>query len=423
LRRLRAGFPVAVPARELGVDAVVALSDRRVIQPGFPPDSGDSLVMEHEGEAVAFSVFKIGNGYLCREERDANPRTLEGLSADELRLCRLNRVEFYRVLAGDLAIDADPVEIARGIWRIGRRTMAGLGRTCVYLVEPGFREEHLERALIRETFKVVCFLGVGALPHAEVPSGIKLVTGIVEVRAGSFHSNIFEDLAASVDAPAAATYVDLESSPQRLVICGEEFPMLEHLGNPLVGLKYLEFLIDHPREPIAAWKLFLAANPGLNDGARAMLIADDSDGEEGRQDQDEVITGIRQTDDRPELQPDWEDDLADPKALKNVRDDLAKKREQLDRLLLQQPPERKIQELEQEISGLEDYLGAGRSSNIRARPIKHSGREKARDSVRNGLKTVIARVAKQNMARARELDLSISKGYDVMFTPPPDWGL
>jgi hypothetical protein len=415
---------VVVPARELGADTVDTLADQRVVQPGFPPDSGDSLVLVYEGEAVAFSVFKVGNGYLCREERDANPRTLKGLSADELRLCHLNRVEFYRVLAGDLAIDADPVEVARGIWRIGRRTMAGLGRTCVYLVEPGFCEEHLERALIRESFKVVCLLGVGAMPHAEVPSGIKLVTGIVEVRAGSFHSNIFEDLAASVGAPAAATYVDLESSPQRLVICGEEFPMLEHLGNPLVGLKYLEFLIDHPREPIAAWKLFLAANPGLNDGARSMLMADDFDGEEGELDQEAVVTGIRQTDERPELQPGWEDDKADAKALRSVREDLARKREQLSQLHAEQPQsDRKIRDLEQEISRLEDYLGAGNGPKIRVRPIKHSGREKARDSVRNGLKTVIARVAKQNKERAQELDLSISKGYDVMFTPPPDWGL
>jgi len=42
--------------------------------------------LECEGEAVGFSVFKTGDIFLCREDRDANPRTLKLPESEKQRL-------------------------------------------------------------------------------------------------------------------------------------------------------------------------------------------------------------------------------------------------------------------------------------------------------------------------------------------------
>jgi hypothetical protein len=406
-----------IPARDLGEEVTRHLLDQRIFSSGFPPDSGDSVVLDHDGDSVAFSVMRRGQRLICIEEREANPRTLD-LSPEELRLCELNRASFYQVLAVDLGIAPDLAEQARGIWRIGRRTIRDLGRACIYLVEPGFRPTDLELILDRETFKFVCVLGINDMPEAAAV-GKSIMTGLVRDHEGKFHSEVFADLLASTAPSSAATYVDLGSMPQKLVICGEEFLMAEHKGQPPIGMKYLEHLFDNVREAIPVWTLYLAANPGLSEVA--MVVGQEDEDEEI--DEDAVMTGAKRGQKQHVLRPNWEEESTNFKSRKLAMTELSKKREQLEQMISKSAASERTKELQAEIVKLEKYLGIGKHPRNRHRPIKNSDLEMARKSVSNGIDVVIRRVAKQSQDRARNLSESIHQGYEVMFNPPPDWGL
>lgn len=408
---------MVIPAHDLGEEAARHLLDQRILSPGFPPNSGDSVILDHEGESVAFTVVTRGQRVICVEEREANPRSLD-LRIEDLRLCGLERSCFYRLLAADLGIDPDPAEQARGIWRVGRRSIPDLGRTCVYFVEPGFHQADLELIVGRESFKCICVLGINDIPETAV-SGKTVVTGLVRDQEGRFHSEVFADLLASSEPSSAATYVDLEATPQKLVICGEEFPMLEHKGQPLIGLKYLEHLFDHARETIPVWNLYLAANPGLSEAALVMGRED----EDEEIDEDSVMTGVKHGQKQHVLRPNWEEESTNAESRKLAMADLTKKRAQLEQLRSKGTATKRIKHLEGEIAELEEYVGIGRHQRNQNRPIKNSDREMARKSVSNGIEVIVRRVAKQNEKRAQELSDAIHQGFDVMFTPPPDWRL
>jgi hypothetical protein len=418
LRELSAGVPCVFPACAFGVSPMAELVRGGLFVRGFPPDSGDHIGLEIDGEVSEFCVYRVRGEFHCEEIREANPRHLR-YSEDDLTMHTLVRTRFYQDMAGDLGITGQLAEVARGIWEIGRRNLPGHGRVKVYFVEEGVGHAEITACIAKHGFKLNCVLfsergpGNVSLPDKQVQAAQLLV------RNGRFLTEAFEDLAASGPDSIPETGVDLDSTPQKLVILGEEFLMPLHKNKPLIGLKYLSMMFDQPRDTIPAWDLFLAGHPGDSDNEED----DDEDGDDPTG-SGEIMTGTKRHDKRAKVRPSWEDTKMDSNTWRAVGQDLDKKRKRLESLAKQGVQTgAEARNLKKEIEELKKYLDSGQGADGRKRAIKHSDRDKARDSVRGGIKVVIQHVAKQNPARAEELRNSLDLGYDVMFKPPPDWGI
>jgi len=324
-------------------------------------------------------------------------------------------------MAGDIGVSGPIVEIATGVRELGRKNIPGQGKAKIILVGQGVRENDLVARLVQDGFKTICLLYHGSPPGRVSFRDKTVVLSPVMLQAGRFVTEAIEDLAASRTESIPETWVDLESTPQKLVLCGEDFPMPMHKGTPLIGLKYIAVLFDRARECIPVWDLFVAAKPGLSD-----LGADGSYGEEEEDptDMEQVSTGMKLSDNLSSICPGWEDASMDPDTRKIIGQDLAKKRKRLENLAKQGVQTgSEVRNLTKKISKLKTYLDAGQGAGGRKRAIKHGDKEKARDSVRGGIKKLIEPIEKQNPARAEEFKNSLDLGYDVMFKPPPEWGI
>ena len=398
---------------------MVELVRSGIYERGLQPENGDCITLETIAGPSEFFVFRIGKRVLCEETREGNKREFWFDDDENLRWYSLKRQAFYALMANDLGVAGPVVRLDRGIWELGRKNIPGQGRAKIMFVEQGVEENDLVACLVRHGFKTNCLLFHGK-PPAQISMPEKnIVASSVLVTEGLFVTDVFEDVAASRPESIPETGVDLDSTPQKLVICGEDFPMPLHKGKPLIGLTYLAVLFDRARDSIPVWDLFVAAKPGLSD-----LAADgpNEEDEEDPTDTEQVSTGMKRSDKRPIIRPGWEDVRMDSDTRKIVGQDLAKKRNRLESLANQGVQTgSEVKNLKKEISELEKYLNAGMGVGGRKRAIKHGDRDKARDSVRGGIGVVIQHVAKQNPERAEELRNSLDLGYDVMFKPPPEW--
>lgn len=392
-------------------------------QPGFPPEIGDCIVLDTDSGPADFFVYHIGKRILCEENREANRRELWFDDENELRWHALKREAFYALMAGDFGIASPVVCLGRGIWELGRKNIAGQGRAKVIFVEQGVEQNDIVACLALHGFKTNCLLFHGKQPAQVSVPDKNVVSSPVLVKDGRFSSEFIEDLVASRHDSIPETGIDLDSTPQRLVILGEEFEMPLHRGKPLIGLRYLATCFDLARQCIPVWDLFVAVKPGLSDLDRGLDV-DEYENEEDTVDTELVSTGMKRSVERPSIQPVWEDAKMDAATRKIVGQDLAKKRKRLESLT-----ERgvktgaEVRDLNKKVAELKKYLDEGQGINGRKRALKHGDKEKARDSVRGGIKKVIEIVENQNPARAEELRSSLDLGYDVMFKPPPDWGI
>jgi hypothetical protein len=390
-----------------------------IYQQGFPPEIGDCIVLDTDSGPADFFVYHIGKRILCEENREANRRELWFNDENELRWHTLKRDAFYALMAGDFGIAGPVVRLDRGIWELGRKNIPGQGRTKVIFVEQGAGESVLVACLALHGFKTNCLLFHGKPPAQVSVPDKNVVSSPVIVEEGHFSTKVFEDLVASRPDSIPETGVDLDSIPQRLVILGEEFTMPLYNGKPLIGLKYLSVLFDRARESIPAWELFLGGHPGDADNE-----TDDVANEREATDSGTVMTGTKRQDKRAQIQPSWDDPDMDAQSRKEIGRDLAAKRKQLEALSKQGIKSgRKVDLLKQDVADCENHLNKGSGVGGRRRAIKHTDRDRARDSVRNGLAVVIGHVKKRNPDRAKELRGSFDFGYHVMFKPPPDWGI
>jgi hypothetical protein len=399
------------------------LARNGIYQPGLPPETGDCIVLDTESGPVDFFVYRIGKQILCEEDSEANRREFWFDDEKDLRWHTLKREAFYALMSGDFGIAGPVVRLDRGIWELGRRNIPSQGRAKVIFVEQGVEKNDLIACIARHGFKTNCLLFHGKSPaQISVPDRY-VVASQVLVEEGRFVTEVFEDLVASRPDSIPETGVDLDSTPQRLVILGEEFQMPLHRGKPLIGLKYLAACFDRARQCIPVWDLFVVAKPGLSDNDSDSDDPEDI-GEEDSVDTELVSTGMKRSVERPSIQPVWEDAKMDAVTRKKVGQDLAKKRKRLESLAEQcVTTGAEVRNLNKEVAELKKYLDGGQGIKGRKRALKHGDKEKARDSVRGGIKKVIEIVENQNPARAEELRSSLDLGYDVMFKPPPDWGI
>lgn len=375
---------------ELGIEAADRLAGQGILQQGFPPESGDSLVLEHEGERVAFGVFKTGERYMCQEEREANPRSLTRTAA-ELTLFQIQRSALYRAIAEDLGIVPEAAELHPGIWELGRRAVPGHGRAKVIFVETGHRSEQLQLCLLQETFKLVCVLGHDSTPSNMDVSSKTVITGMVRVRAERFVSEVFEDLTASVGESKSATFVDLEATPAALFIAGQQFKLPMANRQPADGCRYLAHLFDHTGEPFSCWELYCAIRPELREKAGGQTRTDPA---------------------------------IDPQAKREFQTELSKARADLEEAERDQTmPESEIDRLQHNYERLLEQKAKLINLAGKSRALPGSDSEKARQNVRKALQVVTRAVSEQDADVGFALKIALGKGDPVTFLPPSEWGM
>lgn len=422
LRDLWRGAEVVLLRREFDAAALHELVDMGVFRLGLLPEDGAELLLEVEGGKPGwFNVLPRGASFSCYENTDLVPRTMK-VGEEELRFCHLERAGFYRLMAADLGIVGQVQELGRGIWEIGRKAPTGGNRAKVTFVEEGVGRADLLLCLAQDPYLSHCLLHHGDGPGPVQIAGKTVVQSAVAVAGEAFASDLFEDLSASAAPAGPATWVEIAGGQAIVSLGGRQITIPPHRGRPLLGAVYLSMLFDQPGVPVNAWDLFASASPdhGDNeDGAR-----EDDDPVDGDQDAGgEGAFGGRKPDARRPLpRAVGGDERTDMRAIAEVRKALEKAgKDRIAALGLGAPPG-EVAELDGQIAALERYLQENTDLGDRVRKMAGGDREKARDSVRNAIETLIGKVAGVDKALAAKLRRSISLGYEVMFTPPPEWG-
>lgn len=385
---LRADDDVVIPAYFFGTALMAQLARGGVFERGFPPETGDFIVLDIDGESSDFGVHPVRGELVCYENREANPRTLR-FSVEELTLHTLRRLAFYTLMAKDLEISGQVTELQRGIWELGRKSLPGRDRSKVIFIERGVRETDLTTCLMRDNFNTLCLLFHGAPPRQLDIPGKLIVPSQLEVVGGRFVSEIFEDLVASQSVGAVETGIDLEESPPKLWICGQEFRMPDDRGRPTLGVLYLAALFDRPRESISCWDLERLAKPRLETTVSAAMGSDQRLDEQATRELNKQIS---------EAEAELAEIEGDPNATELEIRDVARL---LDRLRSQKKQDTGLQ-------GKSRLLGS-------------SDKDKARGRVRKALDAVTAFIGKQNAEIGATMAVSIGEGAEIYFNPPPDW--
>jgi hypothetical protein len=358
--------------------------------PGFPPDNGDHIGLEIDGEVSEFCVYRVRDEFHCEEVREANPRRLRH-SEEEITMHTLVRKSFYEFVAEDLGITGRVIELGHGIWELGRKRLPGRDSSKVIFIEAGVPAAALELTLMRDSFTVLCLLHHGKSPMHDWHSDKTLVSGVIEVRDGRYASDVFEDLFASQSESSADTRIELDEYPPKLWICGEEFKLPGDRGRPTLGVLYLAHLFENPRSPISCWDVERLVNPKLKELASLTFGADPRMDKDAQRALDESIK---------QASISLEEAKKDPGAAQFEIDEA---QSELDRLLEQKQAD----------------TGKGGKSRL----LGDTDKEKARRRVRKALDAVVAFVAKQNPVIREPLREAVGEGAEIYFNPPPDWEL
>ena len=67
LRDLRSGEPCVFPACAFGVQPMAELVKAGLFRRGFPPEDGDHIGLEIDGEMAEFGVFRVREEFHCDE--------------------------------------------------------------------------------------------------------------------------------------------------------------------------------------------------------------------------------------------------------------------------------------------------------------------------------------------------------------------
>ena len=358
---------------------------------GFPPDSGDHIGLEVDGEMREFCAYRVRGEFHCEELGVVRPRKLR-YSGDELTMHTLSRARFYECVAKDLGVTGQVIDLGHGIWELGRKRLPGRDSSKVIFIEAGVPTAVLELTLMRDPFMTLCLLHHGKPPMHDWHSDKTLFRGVIEVRDGRYASDVFEDLSASQRESSSATRIELEELPPKLWICGEEFNLpISPEGIPTDGCRYLAYLFDHGEKPITCWDLYFALRPEEKEKIGGPGWSDEIIDEQGKLDFKKQLQEAQAELSEAELDPSMPAD-----ELEQARD--------------------KVHELQEQRAKL--FGKAGRS-----RQIVEGDRGKARQRVRKALKLVIDKVKIQDAATGAALGESLGEGDQVTFRPPPDWRL
>ena len=390
LRELNAGLPLVVPACALGVNTMAKMVRDGLFVREFPPDSGDCICLEIDGELSEFCVYRVRDLFHCEEIREANPRQLRH-SEDELTMHTLVRKKFYEIMAADLGVTGQVIEVGNGLWELGRKKLPGRDTSKVIFLDSGVTAAVLELTLMRDPFKTLCLLHQGDAPLHDWHSDKTLIRGTIEVCEDRYASDVFEDLLASQRESSADTRIELDEHPPKLWICGEEFKLPADRGRPTLGVLNLSYLFENPRTPISCWDIERAVNPKLRE------LTSEAHGSDTRLDK-EALRALEAS--IKEASINLEEVMRDPSASQFERDEA---QSELDQLL-----ERKQAD-----------IGKGGKSRL----LSDTDQVKARGRVRKAIRAVIEYIANQNPVMKEPLLQAIDTGTEIYFNPPPDWNI
>lgn len=390
LRDLARGSEVVIPAWTFGVPLMGNLAKAGVFERGFPPDSGDSVVIDFGDEWVPFNVFRVRDRWQCVEDRDANPRELWLTDAD-LTAHTLCRGAFYGLMAGELGLSGQVAELQPGIWELGRKRLEHRGLCKVVFAEARVPCEAITLFVAQDPFRSFCVLSAGHCHNIPSVGEKTVVPGLVTVSNGKFTSGVFEDLEASSVPEVEYSGLDLAESPPKLWILGTAYQLPQDRGRPTLGVLYLAGLFEIPWTAISCWDLERKVNKPLETTAPAAMGSDPTL-------DDPAMTAIRKS--IRELEAELAEMRGDPSSSEVEIRDTAK---QLDRLR----------------GRLKKDLGQHGKSRLLSAPDK----DKARRRVRKALDSVVDAVGKQSEEVADKLRQALGEGAEIYFNPPQNWGI
>ena len=385
-------------AFKLGAVNMVKLVENRIFDLAEPLDNlPDIIWLDIDGENESYEIIQSSDIINCyRICIPSNCKTFHSentgykFTIKDFQPHKLVRENFYAAMAEDLDLTMQVCQLGIGLWELGRKNIAGLGRARFIFVEQGVEKNDIIACIALHGFKNNCLLFHGNPPaQINVPEK-HVVSAQVFVTGGQFVTEIFEDLHASSQS-SSATYIDLNSTPKKLVICGEEFRLPDDRGRPTLGVLYLAQLFENPRDAISCWDIERIVKPKLKDTTSIAFGAD------------------------PRM--DKKTQRALKESIKDARSDLINAQNDHTATPLE------IDEAQSKLDGLLEQQQADTGKGGKSRLLGNSDKEKARRRVRKALDAVVMFIAKQNPAIREPLQEAIGEGAQIYFSPPPDWEL
>jgi len=349
--------------QEIGNEALDELCAKGIFRSGLLPDDGDELLVHDKSGSRYCHVIRNAEEYFCYETHNGKGLTLK-LPIEELRLFDLCRANLYRSVADDLGCKSRPTNLALGIWQIGTRLIPEKGNCLFIVVEPGVNPVDVFRIPELVQYKILGVLWIGER-QALANAGSRIIFhGDLVAGEGAFHSTLISEIQDMEISDSFEAYIDLDGSPPKLVINKSAIPLPCTSSGPTDGVSYFDYLMQHPRTPIACWDLYLEIHPAIGS---------------------EVGT------------PKWNEDRLDETAKNQITDTLRRKRAELHQAE-DDPgiPECERQLLRDDVASLGEHLRQDVGISGRSRQIGSGDREKARQKVRKALSALLLHIKKQD---------------------------
>lgn len=395
LSELVAGGEVGLLGLDFPTSAVRAgLVKDGILTAGQPVESGTDVFMPVGGRREWRTLVSTKDGFLAHPTRYGAKATV--VKECDGILYSLDRKALYRRVAKDLGCrHGEPEKHVPGVWSIGTKHLAKAGAAKVYIVERGVAKDVLERVVRAAHFKWIYVLGVGAplLALDALSSQVDkvVVGGMLKANDERFFSAELEEMDSVVPPPQDGAFLDITSNPAVLVVGGVSISLPMDRGKPTAGVLLLSYLLENPYNVMPAWKL-------------------DGEVSSERRAHEDIAFGT--------------DAEVDDKAVAAIRGDAQNAARELASLRRRSDAsEVEIKAAENEVERLMEALSKTRAPGGRRRQLGSSSAELARQRVKNNLRPVLKEIARQNPAVAEQVKSALHQGYEVMFVPPPSWGM
>ena len=395
LSDLFAGVEIGLLGLDFPTPAVCSrLIKDGVLARGLPPEPGTEVRVTVDGRPEWRTLVPHGQGFLAHSDRyGAMAIRISKADAD---LFIVDRMTLYRDIAMDLGCSrAAPERHAMGVWSIGVKHLNNVGSARVFIVEQGAAKNDLEQAIRQAVFKWLCVLAIGSpiagLDAMGAEIGKVIFGGVLESNDARFLSVALEEMDAITPPPQKGARIDIETKPALLVVNEVSLRLPMNQSHPATGVLLLNYLFEKPYTVIPIWKLESEVFP------------------EKRTHQDMAF---------------GTDDVFDEKTVASIRADAEKAARELAALRRKNDASKsEIESAEDEVERLMDALNASRTSGGRKKQLGESSSESSRQRVKNNLRKVFDEVQKQDAKIGEQLKSAVRQGYEVMFLPPPDWGM
>ncbi len=365
-----------------------------VLLTGLPPEPGTEVRIIVDGHPEWRTLIPHGEGFLAHSSR-YGPKAI-CLTKAEAVLLPVDRTALYRAIAAELGCSrAAPEQHAMGVWSIGVKHLPNVGSAKVLIVEQGAAKHALEQAIRQAAFKWLCVLGIGS-PIAGLEAlgsdiGKVIFGGVLESNDERFLSVALDDMDAITPPPQKGAHIDIEAKPALLVVNGVSLQLPMNQSRPVAGVLLLNYLFENPYAVIPIWKL------------EAEVFPEKSSHED-------MAFGT--------------DDVLDAKAVASIRVDAEKAARELAALRRKSNASLgEIKSAEDEVERLIDALNKNHAPAGRKKQLGQTSSESARQRVKGNFRKVFEFVQKQNKRVGEQLKSAVRQGYEVMFLPPPDWGM